>query len=185
MAKLGRGAVAYLAPNQKPEPVMAAFFDRISHPALTDPSIDWGGMHASDIFPAALPDLFVGRPVIITGKFTGNGVANIRIKGKIANEIEEIPLTMNLDTPGPMKPALRPIWARAKIADLADRSTWDANSNLAAQIKSLALEHGLMSAFTAFIAVDATRQTEGAYGTSVAVPAPVPERTRYDTTVPK
>jgi Ca-activated chloride channel family protein len=185
MAKMGRGAVAYLALNQKPEPVMDAFFDRISHPALTDLTIDWGGMHAIDIFPAALPDLFVGRPVIVTGKFTGNGTANIRVKGKIANEIEEIPLTLNLDTLGSMKPALRPIWARAKIADLADRSTWDTNANLVPQIKSLALEHGLMSAFTAFIAIDATRQTEGAYGTSVAVPVPVPEGTRYDTTVPK
>jgi Ca-activated chloride channel family protein len=185
MAKMGRGAVAYLALNQKPEPVMDAFFDRISHPALTDLSIDWGGMHATDVFPATLPDLFVGRPVIVTGKFAGNGVTNLRVKGKIANEIEEIPLTLNLDTPGPAKPGLRPIWARAKIADLADRSTWDASANLVPQIKSLALEHGLMSAFTAFIAVDATRQTEGAYGTSVAVPVPVPEGTHYETTVPK
>jgi Ca-activated chloride channel family protein len=186
MAKMGRGAVAYLGLNQKAEPVMDAFVDRISHPALTDITIDWGGMNATEIFPSNegnLPDLFVGRPLILTGKFSGNGVAQIRLKGRIANEVEEIPLTLNLEAAGPANPALRPIWARNKIANLADRSTWDPNPTLAHDIKSLALDHGLMSPFTAFIAVDATRQTEGAYGTSVPVPVPVPEGVRYDTTV--
>jgi Ca-activated chloride channel family protein len=185
MAKMGRGACAYLALNQKAEPVMEAFFERISHPALTDISIDWGGMKVSDVFPDAVPDLFVGRPVILTGKFSGNGVANIRVKGKVGNESQVIPLALDLERAGGPKGSLRPIWARAKIAALADRATWEANSGLGGQIKSLALEYGLMSHFTAFIAVDSTQKTEGNYGTSVAVPVPVPEGVRYDTTVEK
>jgi Ca-activated chloride channel family protein len=183
MAKMGRGAVAYLGLNQDAEPVMNAFFDRISHPALTNLSIDWGGLRATDVFPAELPDLFVGRPVILSGKFTGNGVVTVRIKGKVGGEIEEIPLTLNLDTVAPNNPALRPIWARQKIADLADRATWDTASDFTTPIRTLALEHNLMSAFTATIAVDATRQTEGAHGTTVAVPVPVPEGVRYETAV--
>lgn len=182
MAKMGRGAVAYLALNQQAEPVMDAFFERISHPALTDISIDWGGMKVSEVYPAQLPDLFVGRPVILTGRFTGNGTAQIRVKGKVGGENEQIPLALNLDKTA-RRDALRPIWARMKIADLADQSTWQDNPNLPAQIKSLALEHNLMSAFTAFVAVDATQKTAGDYGTSVAVPVPTPEGTRYDTTV--
>lgn len=183
MAKMGRGACAYLGLNQKAEPVMDAFFERISHPALTDISIDWGGMKVSDVYPESVPDLFVGRPVILTGKFSGNGVANIRVNGNAGNERQVIPLALDLDNAGAPKGSLRPIWARAKIATLADRATWEANSGLAGQIRSLALEHGLMSNFTAFIAVDSTRKTEGNYGTSVAVPVPAPEGVRYDTTV--
>jgi Ca-activated chloride channel homolog len=183
MAKMGRGAVAYLALNQKAEPVIEGFFERISHPALTDVAIDWGGMEVTDVFPARVPDLFVGRPVILTGKFAGNGTANVRVTGHVGNEIETMPLALNLDSPGAPKTALRPIWARAKIGDLADAATWNANANLPGQIKGLALEHGLLSAYTAFLAVDATRQTEGAYGTTVATPVPVPEGVRYDTAV--
>jgi Ca-activated chloride channel family protein len=183
MAKIGRGAVAYLPLNQEAEPVMTAFFDRISHPALTDLTIDWGGMNATDVFPADLPDLFVGRPVILSGKFTGNGVATIRVKGKVGGEIEEIPLTLNLDTVAATNPALRPIWARQKIADLADRSTWDTATDFATPIRALALEHNLMSAFTAFVAVDATRQSEGTHGTTVNVPVPMPEGVRYETNI--
>jgi Ca-activated chloride channel family protein len=183
MAKVGRGAVAYLALNQKAEPVMDAFFDRISHPAMTDLKIDWGGMHATEVFPSATPDLFVGRPVILAGKFTGKGTANVRITGKVAGELETIPVSVNLDAPGAPKNALRPIWARAKIADLADAAAFTPSTDLAGQVKSLALEHGLMSPYTAFIAVDSTRKTDGAYGTTVGVPVPTPEGVRYDTTV--
>lgn len=183
MAKMGRGAVAYLGPKQKAEPVMDAFFERISHPALTDLAIDWGGMKATDVFPDGLPDLFVGRPVILTGRFSGNGTATVRVKGRVGNELEDIPLTIDLDAAGANNPALRPIWARSKIADLADRAAWDANADLPAQVRQLALEYGLMSPFTAFLAVDATRQTEGAYGTTINVPVPTPGGVRYDTTV--
>jgi hypothetical protein len=40
-----------------------------------------------------------------------------------------------------------------------------------------------MSAFTAFVAVDSMTKTEGEFGTTVAVPVPVPEGVRYDTAV--
>jgi Ca-activated chloride channel family protein len=183
MAKMGRGAVAYLALNQKPEPVMEAFFNRISHPALTDLAIDWSDLNATEVFPSALPDLFVGRPVIITGKFTGNPNAQIHVKGKQNNETQEIPLALSSPSKRSSPNFLHPLWARAKIADLADRGAWSPDPTLLSQIKSLALEHNLMSAFTAFIAIDTTRQTEGAYGTTVSIPVPVPEGTRYETTV--
>jgi Ca-activated chloride channel family protein len=71
MARLGRGAVAYLGPRDDARQVMEDFFVRISHPALTDIKLDWGTMQVSEIFPRQLPDLFVGRPVVLTGRFTG------------------------------------------------------------------------------------------------------------------
>ena len=39
--------------------------------------------------------------------------------------------------------------------------------------------------FTAFVAVDSTRRTEGAEGTTVPVAVPVPEGVKYQTTVPE
>ena len=43
----------------------------ISHPALTDLEINWGGMAVSDVYPAKIPDMFVGRAIVVTGKFGG------------------------------------------------------------------------------------------------------------------
>ena len=71
MAKLGKGAVAYIGLNDSSTEVVDLFYDRISHPALTDVQIDWGDMEVSEVYPRQIPDLFVGRPIILTGRFQG------------------------------------------------------------------------------------------------------------------
>ena len=75
------------------------------------------------------------------------------------------------------------MWARKRIAELANRMTWDKDRDLPGEIKDVALEYGLMSAYTAFVAVDSSRKTDGDHGVTVAVPVPVPDGVRYDTTV--
>jgi Ca-activated chloride channel homolog len=58
-----------------------------------------------------------------------------------------------------------------------------ADETLPTQIKQVALEYGLMSPYTAFVAVDSLTKTAGTTGVSVAVPVPVPDGVKYDTTV--
>jgi Ca-activated chloride channel family protein len=82
-----------------------------------------------------------------------------------------------------MARALPAIWARSKIADLADEAAYRPNLDLPQQIRQVALEHGLMSSFTAFVAVDSTRRTAGDHGVTTPVAVPVPDGVRYDTTV--
>jgi Ca-activated chloride channel family protein len=183
MAKMGNGAAAYLGPRDDAEEVMATFLERISHPAMTDLSIDFGGMTVSEVYPTRLADLFVGRPVVITGRFTGGGEHVVTIHGTIAGEKRTIPMTVNFDDAAVGHKGLAAVWARMKISELADRATYEAVADLPAQIKQVALEHGLMSSFTAFVAVDSMAKTTGDHGTTVAVPVPVPEGVRYETTV--
>jgi Ca-activated chloride channel family protein len=78
-----------------------------------------------------------------------------------------------------------PVWARMKIAELSDRSIYSEMGDLPEQIRTVALNYNLVSAFTAFVAVDSSTRTAGDHGTTVSVPVPVPEGVRYDTTVPQ
>ena len=59
----------------------------------------------------------------------------------------------------------------------------DLIARTAEQVKQVALDYNLMSAHTAFVAVDSKTRTAGDHGTTVHVPVPVPEGVRYDTTV--
>ena len=183
MAALGCGAVAYLGPNDPADEVMAAFLDRIAHPALTDLRIDWSALQASEIFPPTLPDLFVGRPVILAGRFRGAGPAPIRVTGRVAGQPAVLDIDCDPGDPGAPCTGLPGVWARMKIADLAGRMAVDPDETLPAQIKQVALDYGLLSAFTAFVAVDTTRRTQGDQGTTVPVAVPVPDGVRYETTV--
>ena len=75
------------------------------------------------------------------------------------------------------------VWARMKIADLADREAYEPRGDLPQQVRQVALEHGLMSAYTSFVAADSLTRTQGTHGTTVATPVPVPDGVRYETTV--
>ena len=92
-------------------------------------------------------------------------------------------LPVNLSSEEPASKALPAIWARGKIAGLAERMTYEQNAELPAAIKQVALDYGLMSAYTAFIAVDASRTTQGSDGVTVKVPVPTPEGVDYQKTV--
>jgi len=182
MAKAGRGAVAYLGPKDGASQIMEDFFARISHPALTDLQIDWGGLHVTEVFPCTVPDLFVGRPVILTGRFAGNQDTTIRVTGNVGDQPMQVAIPATLAEAATHK-GLPSIWARMKIAALADQSTYAPNAKLPGQIKQVALDYSLMSAFTAFVAVDSTRRTEGTEGTTVPIAVPVPDGVKYETTV--
>jgi Ca-activated chloride channel family protein len=183
MAKVGRGAVAYLGPNDDAARIMEDFFARISHPALTDLSIQWGELDVSEVFPEPLPDLFVGRPVVVTGRFAGTQGSTITVNGRIGGQPMRLPVVTALSDAGPTHRGLPSVWARAKIAELANRSITRPGPELPEQIKQVALDYSLMSPFTAFVAVDSSRRTQGTEGTTVPVAVPVPEGVNYETTV--
>jgi Ca-activated chloride channel family protein len=182
MAKLGKGAVAYIGLNDSGTEVVDLFYDRISHPALTDVQIDWGDLEVSEVYPRQVPDLFVGRPIVLTGRFQGQKGTAIRIAGRIGEYDKEIRIPVKFDGRS-THPGIACVWARKRIEDLATQATYNASSCLPAEIKQVALQYGLMSAYTAFVAVDSTRTTAGDHGVTVAVPVPVPEGVRYETTV--
>jgi Ca-activated chloride channel family protein len=182
MAKLGKGAVAYLSLKDSADAIMSQYFERISHPALTHIDVDFGGMQASDVFPARIPDLFVGRPVVITGRFAGRGQTQLRVKGLVGGEARELSIPVNLDDTTVAHAGIPSVWARMKIASLAEEGLWDQARDVAGGIKQVALDYGLMSQFTAFVAVDSSSKTAGE-NRSVAVPVPMPEGVQFDATV--
>jgi Ca-activated chloride channel family protein len=119
---------------------------------------------------------------VVTGRVTGGEPRAIRITGKAAGEIVQTSVSA-----GPEETqshaALASVWARMQISDLADRMAWQPDEELPQQIRSVALQYGLMSAYTSFVAVDSQTRTAGDFGTTVHQAVPVPAGVRYETTV--
>lgn len=186
LARVGRGAVAYLGLRDSGEEVMRLYFDRVACPAMTDIGFDFGDdIKPFELYPARKSDLFVGRPILITGRFTGELPREVQVHGRIAGK--PVTFSVPVDTTDTTNPALAAIWARQKITGLSDEifMTPDRNADLSSQIRQTALDYGLMSQFTAFIAVDSSQITAGTHGTTIAVPVPMPEGVKYETTVPE
>ena len=182
MAEAGRGVVAYLGLNDSARTVMDGFFARVSRPALTDIEIDWGGMAVTDVYPRTLPDLFVGRPLVVTGQFSGDRKA-VRVLGSSGGERRTLMTAEDVD--GSAGSSLAKVWARLRIADLANRLTraGDPYGELGDAIRNTALRYQLVSNYTSFVAVDSSQKTAGDHGITVRQPVPVPDGVRYETTV--
>jgi Ca-activated chloride channel family protein len=186
LARVGRGVSTFVTLDESTERAADLLFQRIEHPALTDLKIDWGAMGVNEIYPQPLPDLFVGSPVILTGRFKGQGPAKIQLSGRSGDRPFEMSLAANLDEPGLRHSALGSVWARSKIASLYDAMTWSGDSAECTQeIRRVALHYGLMSDFTAFVAVDSLTRTPGEFGTTIVQPVAVPSGVQYATTVEK
>jgi len=184
MAFLGRGAVAYVGEDrEQADEVVNSFFERIAHPALAEIEIDWQGMEVEEVYPARVPDLFPGRPVLLTGRYQGALPSAIRLSGRA--EGREILVDVPIDGQSTAEhPALRNLWARRKISELAMQSLLTSDGDMIpGAIKDVALDHGLMSAYTAFVAVDASGPVAEPSSATVPVPVSVPHGVRRDTTI--
>ena len=184
LARIGRGAVAYILHDEDPGRAVDLLYDRITHPVLTDLEIDWGGTQVTDVLPSRLPDLFVGRPVVVTGRYRGDWGGSVRARGRAAGE--EVLLTVIESVDRTESSALPAVWARRKIAALEDVALADVQQGRRGdEIRELALTFGLVSAYTSYVAVDASAPTAGGHGTTVQVPVPMPAGVRYRTTIRK
>ena len=150
-------------------------------PLLANLTIDWGDFRAAEVFPRNLPDLFVGRPVILTGKFMGNRDAQIRVTGMASGAPVHLEIPARAPDRTVSHKGLAALWARMKIADLVEQARYAASPQMPRQIKELALDYALISTFTAFIAVDATSSTDGTGATSA--PAAVPASANSESAV--
>lgn len=118
----------------------------------------------------------------MTGRYSGDA-RDVLVRGRAGSEALSIPI--GAAQPSAERASLRSIWARLRIEDLASRqlASNQGGPALAHAIRDTALEHGLMSDYTAFVAVDASERTAGSHGTTVFQPVPVPDGVRYETTV--
>ncbi|HUS64799.1 MAG TPA: VIT domain-containing protein [Kofleriaceae bacterium] len=176
LAEVGRGTAEYVLADADAERAAADFARRLRSPVLSRIEIDWGGLAVSDVWPSssALGDLFVGRPIAVTGRFRGKPPrrAAITVRGVSRGRAVswKVPLVMTARADSEALPRL---WARAAIAGLAREQLRSEDPSLAAGITALGLEHRLVTAYTSFVAVDERPGDRGVVRTYV-IPVDAP-----------
>jgi Ca-activated chloride channel family protein len=179
MAKYGRGEVEYLALNDDGSAAARRMHERIRNPLLTDISVDWNGLAVSDVYPKTIPDLFSAKPVVLTGRYSGNSKGTIRLKGKMSGRdfVREIPVDFSS---AQTRDVLATLWARTRVDDLMSQDFNGAQQgNMKDEVKQsiiqLGLDYRLMTQFTSFVAVEEMIVTDGGVPRRIDVPVEVPE----------
>lgn len=185
LARVGRGAVASIDIGDDPTPTVERFMDLVSAPLMQSARLEWSGVRVSETWPRSAPDLLPGRPVTVLGRYDSPGSGTATIRGYVRGATASVSVPIALSAM-PNDGALDRLWARAKIAELAAEANRGERSERSAreEILSTAIRHGISSPFTAFIAVDGSRVTQGTDRTTIVQPVAMPAGVRYDTTVP-
>ena len=139
-----------------------------------------------DVYPNRMPDVFAGKPLVLTGRYEshpGLGGEPIQISGRTGKGKIQMPIPTFRGLTQDSSDALPSVWARMKIADLLERSQYDPSFHTMREVRQTALDFQLLSPYTAFVAMDASRRTKGERDTTAPVAVPVPEGVKYQTTV--
>ncbi len=174
MAHLGYGE-AFIAQNEEEAKKVARKFEKyISQPLLTNIEFQFQDFNAYDILPEKMPDLFSERPLIIIGKFKGETVGTIQIKGSTGGQAYTQTLSIeNVNKSG--NEALKYLWAREKIRLLADYNQVSNDPELQASITKLGLKYNLLTEYTSFIAIDSEISNLTLQQRTIKQPLPLPQ----------
>jgi Ca-activated chloride channel family protein len=173
LARAGMGE-SFVVMDHAQAPAEAARFRKmIESPVLTNIQVDFGGMGAYDVDPQAVPDLLADRPLIIVGKYQGDGRGTVTVRGTSGEGRVESRLS-GAGAADPGLGALVNLWARRRVAELSDRESFGGGSQRDA-IASLGVRYHLLTQYTSFVAVDTIRRRGSPDLVTVRQPVPLPQ----------
>lgn len=185
-ARQGGGMGKRLALNETAAGLAEEVISRIQRAQLAKIQIDWGGLEVAETYPAKIPELWAGRPVILFGRYAGGGAAEITLGGVVEGEPVRWPLQVRLPENQPEHEVLAKVWARKKIEDLMQQTYYAGSPAVEEEVTAIALDYRLMSQYTSFVAVDAEnaeklgRERPAQPPRQMLVPVPLPEGTQWE-----
>ncbi|HEV3343701.1 MAG TPA: VIT domain-containing protein, partial [Pirellulales bacterium] len=183
VARQGGGMGRTLGLNDDSAGLTREIMTRIQRAQLAKLRIDYGGLQVSQTYPARLPELWSGQPVVVYGRYAGSGEAMLTVRGEVEGEPAAWQLAVTAPREEPDHDVLAKIWARQKVEDLMQQTFYQGSPAVEEEVTSLALQYGLMSSYTSFVAVDsdAPPSAEPARAPRrMLVPVPLPHGTRWE-----
>jgi len=185
IAEHGNG-VAEVVLTRDPKAAEAAaetFLHRLDAPMLTDVTLLTSGLPVTDVYPRKIPDLTAGQPLRLTGRYSAPVEGTLVFRGRVSGRTVVLPFRVKLPEEEKSHAALAPVWARHRIRDLS-RQMLTADSagqeNLRRRIVDTAVDHRLVSPYTAFVAVDETRVVGDGRPVRILQPVALPEGVDYE-----
>jgi len=148
---IGRGSHTHIGKLDAVESAMADLWNHIQTPALMNIEVDWG--MDSEFFPEVIPDLYAGEPLWLYAKLPSQP-REVSINGLLVDSPWE-QHAQPLHSKG--NETLATLWARSKIESLEDSRLFGTDPQwIREQVTDLALDYGMLTAYTSLVAVDKT-----------------------------
>ncbi len=182
-AQVGRGTFTYIGNLEEVQEKMTELFAKLESPVLKNVRIEWPGGAGVETWPARVPDLYAGEPIVVTAAMSLVGGdrsrGEARVSGVRGEASWEGRISVGRDTGSE---GIAALWARDKIDSLLDAKLDGADEEQTRKlVTAVALEHHLVTKYTSLVAVDRTpaRPANEALRSS-AMPTNLPQGWNYD-----
>lgn len=151
MTEVGRGAQVTIRRIEDVAEVTDQLLAKLSQPVLRDLKAVWPD--GAEAYPSQLPDLYLGEPLQVLLRLPRSG-ESATLEGLAPDLSWRADVKLGEPRLASTEGVAR-LWAAARIAELEDSLRQGANEDeVRTAILALALEHGLASRYTSFVAVD-------------------------------
>lgn len=179
----GRSAVVMPRDEGHAQKAAEAFFACIDSPVLVGAQVEWGDLPVADVYPPKPLDLYAGGTLELVGRYTRPTSGTAYLTGRVGSRAVRLPVKISFPAVAETHKELAPVWARYKIASLSSEMLGadEASKGVLVQtITDLAVKHRLVSQYTAFVAVDASRIVGDGRPLKVVQPVELPEGVSYE-----
>jgi Ca-activated chloride channel family protein len=188
----GRGDSEVVTLESNVDECVDRLVQRTDAPVLTDVSVQFDGVKVRDTLPRYIPDVFSEEPVIIKGRYDKPGDGFVTVKGKMAGLPWSRKYPIHFPSEGNSGSAIGSLWAREKVTDLEHQqrmmTNWGETPVKGQEnpeywentITDLALDFGIMTQYTSFVAVDRKVVNPGGEQDTISVPVDMPEGVSYE-----
>ena len=179
MGAEGRGASEIVTLGDDADAAAKRFVERTRSPVLTDIQVRVEGGDVHDLTPEHVPDMFSQGPLVIFGRYDKPGPAKIKLAGRLGGRPWSRTIDVVFPASGDSGEGVTKAWARQRMDDMV-RKNWLVAADSVRNKKTsetdpepiilFALEHGLMSQWTSFVAVEKRVVNVGGVQKTIEVP---------------
>ena len=149
------GTSEYVKPDDDIERHVAAFYGKMTRPALSTISVELSGTDLNRTYPRDVPDLFEGGQIVWVGRYRQSGKATLRLKGKVAGESQslEFPVELAKAGSGSSYDFVEKLWAIRRVGFIIDQIDLNGqNKELTDELIALSTKYGILTPYTSFLA---------------------------------
>jgi Ca-activated chloride channel family protein len=156
ITELTRAYRTYITPQEDIEVKISNFYTKVQSPVLTDLKLNINGnVKLLKMYPQDPPDLFKGSNLMILGQYQGDGKAQIRLSGKVANKQQDFQFQAGFPKSNPENDFIPALWATRRVGALLDKiRLYGESKELVDEITDLARKYGIITPYTSYLILE-------------------------------
>lgn len=149
------GTRTYVKPHENLEVAVSNLYGKIASPVLGDLRLTIDKVKIDELNPSRLPDLFRGSQVTLLGRYSGNGPAQVVLKGEAGDQQEVFEYSADFPRKDRKHAFIPRLWATRQIGTLLDQIRLHGqNKELVEEVTRLATRYGILTPYTSYLVLE-------------------------------